>query len=117
MLTERERSDICLSYNTDIVNERHVSRGARFARAYKIIRLPDLIRRLFQPSLRSIDPSIALIDVLLHIPHVVIFEAEFTFVGVTFVFSLQWLTMDFRTGAKILFCVGEEIVGTGADEE
>src|SRR5256885_5614170 len=38
--------------------------------------LPYLIRRLLQSALSGIYPPIALVDVLLHVPHIVVFEAD-----------------------------------------
>lgn len=46
-------------------NERWVGR------AYKIVRLPNLIRRLLQAPLSRINSPITIIDILLHVAHVV----------------------------------------------
>lgn len=85
--------------------------------AYEVIRLPYLIRCLLQPPLRRIDTPIAFINVLLHVPHVVIFKAVFAFIGSGFIFGLERFTVDFRTWPQVLFCVREEIVRTGTDKE
>lgn len=45
----------------------------------QLVGLPDLVRRLLQPSLRLVDPSVAVVNVLLHVPHVVVFEPVFLF--------------------------------------
>ena len=86
--------------------------------AYQIIRLPDLVGRLFQPPLSSINLSIAFIDTLLHVPHIVILEPQLGFVGRVFgiIFCFERLTVDFGTGTKILFRVGEKVVRTRSDE-
>lgn len=83
---------------------------------YEVIGLSDLIWRLLQSSLRGIDPPVALIDVLLHISHVVVLEAVLALVGRGFVFGLERLAMDLRAGAEVLFGVCEEVVRTCADD-
>jgi len=82
------------------------------------VRLPYLIRCLLQSPLGTVDPSIALVDVFLHVAHVVILECPFRLVGLRgrVVFKFQVFRMDFGAWAKILFGVCEEVVGTGADE-
>lgn len=45
--------------------------------AYQSIRLSDLIGSLLQPPLGAVDSTITLIDVLLHVPEVVVLEAPF----------------------------------------
>lgn len=42
---------------------------------YQDVCLTNLIWRLLQPPLRSIDPSVALFDVLLQVAHVVVLES------------------------------------------
>ena len=82
--------------------------------SYEVIGLSDLIWRLLQSSLRGIDPSVAFIDVFLHISHVVVLEPVLALVGRGFIFGLERFAMDLRAGAKILLGVREEIVRTCA---
>lgn len=79
--------------------------------------LSNLIRRLLQPPLRRIDPPITLINVLLHIPHVVILKPMLALIRGTFIFRLQRLAVDFGTRTQVLLGVCEEVVWTGACEE
>jgi hypothetical protein len=76
---------------------------------YQSIRLSYLIRSLLQPPLSAIDSSIALINVLLHVAKVVVFEAPFRFllsVG-GLVLGLQAFVVQLGTWTEILFGVGE----------
>ena len=84
--------------------------------SYKVVGLSDLIWRLLQSPLRGIDSSVALIDVLLHISHVVVFEAMLALVGRGFIFGLERFAMDLWAGAKVLLGVRKEVVGTCADK-
>ncbi len=86
----------------------------RDGRPYQIVRLSYLIRRLLQASLRRVDPAVALVDVFLHIPHVVELEAVFLLVGRGFVLGFQRLAVDLGAGAEVLFRVCEEVVRAGA---
>ena len=117
VLTEREKSDICLSYSGTYNQYLPTHWDVDHYLAYKVICLPDLIGRLLQPSLRSIDSPVALIDILLHVSHVIVLEAVFALVWGALVLRFQWLAMDFRTGAKILLGVCEEVVRTGAGQK
>jgi len=76
---------------------------------YQSIRLSYLIRSLLQPPLSAVDSSVALIDVLLHITKVVVFEAPFCFLlGVgSLVLGFQAFVVQLWTWAEILFGVGE----------
>lgn len=85
--------------------------------AYQGIGLPDLIGRLLQPPLRRVDPPVALVDVLLHVPHVVVLEAVLTLVRRALVLRFQRLAVHLGTGAEVLLGVGEEVVRAGAGEE
>lgn len=42
---------------------------------YKVVCLPNLVRRLFQPALRRVDASVTVVDVFLHVAHVVEIKA------------------------------------------
>lgn len=86
--------------------------------AYQIVRLPDLVRRLFQSSLRGLDAPIALVNVLLHVAQVVVLEPPFGLFARRsgFVLGLQALAVDLRTGAQVLLGVGELVVRTRAHE-
>ena len=79
---------------------------------YKVIRLSDLVRCLLQPPLCGIDPSIAVIDILLHITHIVIFETPFGPLrrGSCLVLRLETLAVDLRAWSKILLCVCKQIM-------
>lgn len=82
---------------------------------YKIIRLPNLIRRLLQPSLSRINSPVTIVDILLHITHIVKLKAPFRLLGrrSQLVFRLQSLTMHLGTRTQVLFGIGEEIMRTG----
>ena len=84
--------------------------------SYEVIGLSDLIWRLLQSSLRGIDPPVALIDIFLHISHVVVLEAVLALVGRGFIFGLERFAMDLRTGAEILLGICEEVVRACADD-
>lgn len=87
-------------------------------RLEQVVRLSDLVRSLFQSSLRLIDAPIAVVDVLLQIPHVVIVEAVFGLFrwGEIVVFNFEDLGMCLGTRTQVLFRVGEEIMRTGSDQ-
>ena len=61
----------------------------------KVIRLADLIRCLLQAPLRRIDSPIALVNVLLHVSHVIVLEAMFALIRRGFVFGFQGLAVHF----------------------
>ncbi len=81
--------------------------------------LADLVGGLLQPSLRGLDPAVALVDVLLQVPEVVVLEAVLLLrgLGERFVFCLQRLGVHLGTRADVLLGVREEVVRTGAYEE
>lgn len=66
--------------------------------------------------MRCIYSAVALVDVLLHVPHVVVVEAMFAFVCCGFVFGLQGLGVDFGARTKVLFGVCEEVMWAGTDD-
>ena len=74
---------------------------------HKIIGLPYFIRRLLQPSLRSIDSPIAFIDIFLHIAHIVVLEPQLALLGRAFIFLFQRFAVHLWTGAKVLFRICE----------
>lgn len=84
---------------------------------HKIVGLSYLVRRLLQPSLRRIDSPIALVDVFLHVPHIVVFKSIFTLIGRTLVLGLERFAVNSRARAKVLFRICEEVVRACADEE
>ena len=84
---------------------------------YKVIRLSDFIRGFFQTSLRGVDPTITLVDVFLHVPHVIILESVLGLVWRTFILALEWLAVNFWALTEVLFGIGEEIVRTSTDQE
>ncbi len=82
------------------------------------IRPPDLVRRLLQSSLRAVDASVAIVNVLLHVAHVVVIEAMFLFLRSwqSVVFDLEVLRVEFGARTQILFGVCEQVVGACAGE-
>lgn len=84
---------------------------------HEIVRLPDFIRRFLQPSLCSVYPSIAFINILLHVAHVIVFKSIFALVWCALVLSLQGLAVNLGAGSKVLLGVCKEVVGTSAGEE
>lgn len=85
---------------------------------YEIIRLPNLIWRLLQPPLSRINPPITIIDILLHIAHVVKVEPPFRLFPSRrkFVLRLQTLAVHLRTRTEVLLGIREEIVRAGSHE-
>ncbi len=122
----RERSEICLSYAVAVGlfvsyaearPSKRVDGGPKGkVKFYQRIRLSNLIRRLLQPPLRGVDPPIALVNVLLHVAHVIVFEAVLALVRRGLVFRLQRLAVHLRTRTQVLLRVGEEVVRAGADQ-
>jgi len=84
---------------------------------HKIIRLPNLIWRLLQPSLRSINSSVAFIDIFLHITHIIVLESELGLLGGALILLFQRFAVHLRTGAEVLFRICEEIMGASAGKE
>ena len=105
------RSDICFSWKWGSAHA--LESLQRFS--YEIVGLPDLIWRLFQSSLRSINPPVALVDVFLHISHIVVLKAVLALVRRAFIFGLERFAMDLGAGPQVLLGVREEIVWTSAD--
>ena len=54
---------------------------------------------------------------LLHVPHIVVFEPKLALVRRAIVLGFQGLAMGFRTRAQVLFGVCEEVVRACTDEE
>lgn len=79
--------------------------------AYQSVRLPYLIRCLLKPPLRHINLPIALVNVLVHVAHVVVVEGPpfLLFRIRRIVFSLKLLAVYLRTWADILFSVCEPL--------
>lgn len=71
----------------------------RGEKSYQCVCLPDLVRSLLEPALCGVYSAVALVDVLLEIAHVVVFEAILGCVFRGFVLGLQWLAVDFGTWA------------------
>lgn len=88
------------------------------ARTHEIISLTDLIRRLFQPALGALDATVAVVNVFLHVAHVVKFKAPFALLMVVciFVLGFQGFAVGLWTQAEILFRIGKQVVWTGADK-
>lgn len=80
--------------------------------------LADLVGRLLQPPLGDVDAPVALVDVLLQVPHVVVLEAVALPLGLgePLVLGLEGFGVYFRAGAEVLLCVGEEVVWASASD-
>lgn len=78
-------------------------------RLEQVVRLSDLVGRLFQPALRLVDTSVAIVDVFLQIAHVVVVEAVLGLLGrrEVVIFDLEDFGMGFRTRAQVLLRIGE----------
>lgn len=85
---------------------------------YQVVGLADLIRRLLQSALCSVDSPVTIINVLLHIAHVVEFKAPFSLVRgrCTVVLRFQALAVHFGTRSEVLLRIGKEVVRAGPDE-
>ena len=83
---------------------------------HEVVGLPYLIGGLFQSPLRSINPPVALIDIFLHISHIVVLETVLVLVGRGFIFGLQRFAMDLGAGAQVLLGVRKKIVRTCANK-
>ena len=84
--------------------------------SYEVVGLPNLIWSFLQSPLRSINSPIALIDVLLHISHIVVLEAILALLRRGFVFGLERFAMDLGAGPEVLLGVREKIMRTCADK-
>lgn len=80
--------------------------------------MSDFVRGLLQTALRRLDPSVTVVDVLLHVAHVVEVEPPFRFLGRWrgLVLCLQSFTVHFRARSEVLLRVGEEVVRAGPSE-
>jgi len=94
-----------------------VGKASQGVSTHQGIGLPDFIGRLLQPPLRRVDSPVALVNVLLHVPHVVVLEPVLALVRRALVFRFQRLAVHLGAGAEVLLGVGEEVVRAGADEE
>lgn len=103
------KSEICLSWNTLATPAQPGS-----LKTYQVVGLSDLIRRLFQPPLRPVDSAIAIINILLHVAHVIEVEPPFILLRRRrhLVLRLESFAVDLRAWPEILFCVREQIVRT-----
>lgn len=79
---------------------------------HQVISLPDFIWRLLQPSLRCIYSSITLVDIFLHVAHVIILEAILALVCRSFVLGFERFAVDLGAGTEILLGVCEKVMGT-----
>ena len=86
--------------------------------SYQVVCLSDLVRSLFQSSLSGINTSVTVVNILLHIAHVVVIETPFGLLRCrgSLILRLQSFTVHFRALTQILLGIGEEVVRTGADE-
>lgn len=82
----------------------------------EVVGLADLVGRLLQSALRLVDAAVAVVDVFLHVAHVVVLEAVLLFLGrgQPVVFHLERLWVGFGARSQVLFRVGEEVVRTGS---
>lgn len=85
---------------------------------YQVVGLPDLVRSLFQASLSGIDTSVTIIDVFLHVAHIVVIESPFGLLSCRggLILRLQSFAVNFLTRAQVLLGIGEEVMRTSADE-
>ena len=120
----RVRSEICLSCAPGTGQHRETGGqgGGTIAAppsTHQRVGLPDLVRRLLEPPLGRVDPPVAIVDVLLHVAQVVVFEGVPCLLGrtETIVLGLECFAMDSWACAKVLFRIGEEVVRAGADDE
>lgn len=113
-----ERDAAGLAQHADLEQARVDGLGEVADSLEECVGAPDLVGRLFEPSLRAFDASVALIHVPLHVAHVVPVEAELFFLGLgeRVVLEFKRLRVEARAGAEVLFCVGEEVVWAGARE-
>lgn len=86
-------------------------------KTHEVVRLPYFIRRFLQPSLCSVYPPIAFVNILLHVAHVIVFKPIFALVWRALIFSLQGLAVNFGAGSKVLLGICEKVVRTSAGEE
>ena len=99
------------------LEERFSTRNRTFIKLpYEVVGLPNFIRSFLQSPLRSINPPIALIDVLLHISHVVVLEAILALLGRGFVLGLERFAVDLGAGPEVLLGVREKVMRTCADK-
>lgn len=82
------------------------------------IRLADLVGRLLETALRSVDSAIAIRHVLADVALVVELEAPFPFlrIGGALIFFAEVREVLFGARAEVLLGVGEEVVWTAAAE-
>ena len=90
----------------------------RKRKTHQVIRLPNLIRCLLQPTLRGFNAPITIVNVLLHIAHIVVVEPPLGLLGCrrSLVLRFQALAMYLGTRAQILLGVGEKVMRTRADQ-
>lgn len=86
---------------------------------YQVVRLSNLIRRLLEPSLSGVDATIAFVNVLLHVPEVVVLEAVLLLLARRgrLPFRLQRLAVHLGTWPQVLLRVREQVVRTRAGDE
>lgn len=82
------------------------------------VRLANFVGGLFQAALGTVYAAVAVIDVFLHVSHVVELETPFALLLVVcvLVLGLQGFAVGLWTQAEILFGVGKQVVRTGADK-
>lgn len=85
---------------------------------YQIVSLSNLIRSFLQPSLGGVNPPVTVVDVLLHIAHIVIIKAPFSLFRSRskIIFRLQSFAMHLRTSAQVLLGIGEKVMRTRSRE-
>lgn len=85
---------------------------------YQVVGLSDLIRGLFQASLSGINTSVTIIDVFLHVAHIVVIESPFGLLGRRggLILRLQSFAVNFLAWTQILLGIGEEVMRTSADK-
>jgi len=87
-------------------------------KTHQSVGLPDLLGRLLETALGRVNLAVAAVNVVLHVPVVVEFEAPpALLVGVCLlVLRLERLVVHLWAGPQLVLGVGEEVVGAVADE-
>lgn len=85
---------------------------------YQFIGLLDLVWGLFQSALGGVNSPVTVVDVLLHVAHVVKIKAPFGLLRrrCRLILRFQSFAMCFGAGTEVLLGVGEEVVRAGANE-
>lgn len=85
---------------------------------YKVVGLSDLIWGFFQSALGRVDPPVTVVNVLLHIAHIVELKSPFGLFRrrSCLVLRLEALAVHLGALSKILLGIGEEVVRASTDK-